>query len=248
MPSIASREDFITRSLNRISRNRASVNVTDAQIDDCVDKALDYYKKYHDDGTEIVHIPHQITQDNIDTQQIQLSEGIYDVLQILQFKGRGYDKLLYSYKYNMGTDYSFQSIDQQNLHSFFISGQTRSLVSYMFNPSTGFEFTRASRILRPTLNLGKDLKLDQYICLKVLMEIDPDVHRAIWNDQLLADLCSGYIMQLWGINLTKWDGQTLQTGTTIKAEEFKSLGKEMIEEAKEEIKEGFTGAMGIFVI
>ena len=42
------------------------INVSDDQIDDRVDEALQYFSQYHYDGVERMYLKYQITQDDID--------------------------------------------------------------------------------------------------------------------------------------------------------------------------------------
>ena len=42
------------------------INVSDDQVDDRVDEALQYFAQYHYDGVEKMYLKHKITQDTID--------------------------------------------------------------------------------------------------------------------------------------------------------------------------------------
>ena len=42
------------------------INVSDDQVDDRIDEALQYFAQYHYDGIEKMYLKHQITQDTID--------------------------------------------------------------------------------------------------------------------------------------------------------------------------------------
>ena len=42
------------------------INVSDAQVDDRIDEALQYFAQYHYDGVEKMYLKYKITQDDID--------------------------------------------------------------------------------------------------------------------------------------------------------------------------------------
>ena len=42
------------------------INVSDAQVDDRIDEALQYFAQYHYDGIEKMYLKYKITQDDID--------------------------------------------------------------------------------------------------------------------------------------------------------------------------------------
>ena len=58
------------------------INVSDAQVDDRIDEALQYFAQYHYDGVEKMYLKYKITQDDLDRarqtilqlQQIQKTE------------------------------------------------------------------------------------------------------------------------------------------------------------------------------
>ena len=48
------------------------INVSDDQVDDRIDEALQYFAQYHYDGIEKVYLKHQITQEDVDLTLIHI--------------------------------------------------------------------------------------------------------------------------------------------------------------------------------
>jgi hypothetical protein len=63
--SINSRADLIQYALNKLGAPVIKIEIADAQIQDRVDEALQFYQDFHYDGTERVYLKHQITGSQI---------------------------------------------------------------------------------------------------------------------------------------------------------------------------------------
>ena len=60
------RATFKDYCLRNLGFGVIDINVSDAQVDDRIDEALQYFAQYHYDGIEKMYLKYQITQDDID--------------------------------------------------------------------------------------------------------------------------------------------------------------------------------------
>ena len=66
MAKPASRQELIDYSLRQLGAPVLEINVSDEQVDDLVDDALQYFQERHFDGIERMYLKYQFTQGDID--------------------------------------------------------------------------------------------------------------------------------------------------------------------------------------
>lgn len=78
----STRTEFKEYCLRALGKPVIDINVADEQAEDRIDQALRFYYDYHFDGTSKTYYKHQITQDDIDNQYIDLPENIIGVVRV----------------------------------------------------------------------------------------------------------------------------------------------------------------------
>ena len=79
---INSRFEFVQYCLRKLGAPVIRINITEQQIDDRINDALDMFLQFHMDGSyRGVHV-HQITQEDIDAKKIILPENIMSVISV----------------------------------------------------------------------------------------------------------------------------------------------------------------------
>ena len=76
--TIRQRDDLQDYCLRRLGHPVIEINVSDDQIDDRIDDALQMYFEFHGDGQERRYIPVKITQQFIDDKSIKIDNVIAD--------------------------------------------------------------------------------------------------------------------------------------------------------------------------
>ena len=62
MAQPTTREQFKGWILRKLGAPVIDINVSDEQIDDRLDEAIDFWSDYHFNGSQLVYLKHQITQ------------------------------------------------------------------------------------------------------------------------------------------------------------------------------------------
>ncbi len=75
--AIASRQALIDYCLRQLGQDVIEINISEDQIEDRVDDALQFFQQYHFDGTEKVYLKHQVTGS-----QVVLSAGDASLFQV----------------------------------------------------------------------------------------------------------------------------------------------------------------------
>ncbi len=70
------REELINYVLRKLGAPVLEINVSDEQIDDLVDDALQYFNERHYDGVERMYLKYKISQDDIDRGRSSVNSGV----------------------------------------------------------------------------------------------------------------------------------------------------------------------------
>lgn len=76
MAKPASRQELIDYCLRKLGHPILEINLSDEQIDDLVDDALQYFNERHFDGVERMYLKYKITQDDIDRGKAKNTNGV----------------------------------------------------------------------------------------------------------------------------------------------------------------------------
>lgn len=76
MAKPTSRQQLIEYCLRKLGAPVLEINISDEQIDDLVDDALQYFHERHFDGVERMYLKYKITQDDIDRGKAKNTSGV----------------------------------------------------------------------------------------------------------------------------------------------------------------------------
>ena len=97
MPQPASREEFKDYILRKIGAPVIQVNVSEEQIEDRVDEAVSFWRDYHYNGSQIVYLKHELTQNDVDNGYIKLPPNILGISKVFDLnQNRNFVKFISS--------------------------------------------------------------------------------------------------------------------------------------------------------
>jgi|TARA_B110000908_G_C10261585_1_gene459663 hypothetical protein len=251
-----SRENLTDYCLRRLGYPVVEINVSDDQIDDRVDDALQMYFEYHSDGSHNLRIPLKITQYQIDRGRIDfddikadvaneltanplwgtLSDRIISVVQVFSINDSTSATNFMDFKYQMRlNDVADLSSGVGEMVYFEQMQQHLSMVDMKLTGSPQIIYLRRENVLfiEGDLKAGTrgDLKAGDYIMIDLfLAQRDDGSASTFYDDIFLKEFATALIKRQWGENLSKFDGVTLPGGVTIN-------GQRMIEEANTEVEQ-----------
>lgn len=212
------RDDFKAFCLRRLGAPVIEINVSDEQVDDCVDVALKYYYDYHFDGSEKVYYKHQITSEDKENKYITLPENIIGAVSVFPFGGAlgstSDDLFNIQYQIALNDLYSLTSV---SMVPYYMTMEHLALVQEMLVGKKPIRYSRHKDRLYIDTN-WKNAVEGQYLIVEAYEVIDPEVYPDVWGDRWLQNYCSTLIEETWGRNLTKFTGMTLPGGVQFNGE------------------------------
>jgi len=231
---IDTRQALIKYCLRKLGEPVIEVNVSEEQMEDCVDDALQVYREFHSDATYRTYWELQLTQEDIDNGYVAVPSSIIYVTKVFPRGGA------YGLVGAGGAMFPGQIGGVGNIAGA-IQGGTGGL-SYLYQMQSYAALIDMTIIGLPIVTFSrrqnrlylwgdnawaKKMPPGSWICCEVYNTFED---YQIWDDMFMKNFTTALIKQQWGQNMSKFDGMQLPGGVTIN-------GKSMLEEATVEIRE-----------
>ena len=237
------------------------INVSDDQVDDRIDEALQYFAQYHYDGIEKMYLKHKITQDTIDrcrtnattsaTDKVDSSvsasfeegknfipvpDSIVSVTNIFPFSNAQTNSMFdirYQLRLNDLYDFSSTSIIHYQM-----TMQQLDLLEHVLVGEVPIRFNQHQNRLYLDMD-WEQMPADEFIIIECYHKIDPATYTDIFDDIYLKRYATALIKKQWGANLSKFNGVATLGGVTMNGEQIYSQAIEEIQRLEEQIQLSF---------
>lgn len=219
MAQPASREEFKDYILRKIGAPVIQINVSDEQVEDRIDEAVSFWRDYHYNGSQLVYLKHQITQDDVDRGYITLPQNLLGIQKIFDLDtsistGSGIFNVQYQFVLNNLTDitgYSIQNYWMTMSHIEFLQEWLVGRPLIRYNKHVNKLYIDADK---SSWNVGS------YIVIEAYDIIDPDAYSDVWGDRWLQNYASVLVREQWGLNLTKFSNMQLVGGVSFNGDQI----------------------------
>lgn len=239
---IDSREEMINYGLRALGHPVIQVNVDDSQLHDRIDDALDLWWEYHNEGTELIFLHRQITQEDKDRGWIELPDNIQAVLEVVTTDGYGMNGIAtinnLSYQMFLTDMMGAQRLARSGLGEYYQTMTRLNTFNQTFTTRKRMSFNWHHH--RLTLQRDwTDIAVGSWMLLECYRIINPDENGASFNDRWLKKYIIAQFKKQWGDNLIKYGGAQLPGGVTINAEAIYNDGRADCEKLEEELKNDY---------
>lgn len=251
-----------TYCLRALGYGVIDINVSDDQVDDRLDEALQYFAQYHYDGIERMYLKHKITQTEIDRAKtdasvtatdkvdssitadwlegkgyIPIPDTIVSVVQVFPFDDSSTNNMFdirYQMRLNDLYDFSSTSIIHYQM--------TMQHIDYLSHILTGevpIRFNQHQNRLYLDMDWSNDVSADEYIIIECYRKLDPTTWTDIYDDIYLKRYATTLIKRQWGANLSKFNGVQMLGGVTMNGADIFSQAQEELQRLEEQIQLSF---------
>ena len=238
------------------------INVSDDQVDDRLDEALQYFAHYHYDGIEKMYLKYQVTAadiaraktndtstatDNADNSvttsfgegkgYIPMPSGIVSVLQIFPFDNTATNNMFdirYQLRLNDLYDFSSTSIVHYEM-----TMQHLDFLSHILVGEKPIRFNEHQNRLYIDMDWENDITEGEYLIIECYRKLDPATYPDIFDDIYLKRYATALIKQQWGANLSKFSGVAMLGGVTMNGEQIYSQAIEEQQRLEDQIQLSF---------
>lgn len=211
------REEFKLYIRSRLGEPIIELNVSEFQVDQAVDEALQYYRDYHYNGSTHVYYVHTLTAQDLQNRYFDVPDDLFGVTTIYDYSdqtGMGISTDIYSGAWQMNYDLIFnQGSLQGSFLSYYINKSYYDMINSLLIGMKKIRFNmHENRVYLDNTwtnyEAGKHLILDGYQVL------DPDTNPDVWSDRWLIRYAAAKLKRQWGENISKFDG-TLPGGQRL---------------------------------
>ena len=251
-----------TYCLRALGYGVIDINVSDDQVDDRLDEALQYFAQYHYDGIERMYLKHQITQTEIDRAKtdasvtatdkvdssitadwlegkgyIPIPDTVVSVIQVFPFDDSSTNNMFdirYQMRLNDLYDFSSTSIIHYQM--------TMQHIDYLSHILTGevpIRFNQHQNRLYLDMDWSNDVSADEYIIIECYRKLDPTTWTDIYDDIYIKRYATALIKRQWGANLSKFNGVQMLGGVTMNGADIFTQAQEELQRLEEQIQLSF---------
>jgi hypothetical protein len=233
MAQPTSREEFKDYILRKIGAPVIEINVSEEQVEDRVDEAVSFWRDYHYNGSQMVYLKHQITQNDKDNGYIALPQKLLGISKVFPFDtsistGTGMFNVQYQFVLNNMTD-----LTSYNLTHYYMTMQHIEFMQ---------EILVGKPMIRYNKNVNKlfiDSSIDHwsvgnYIIIEAYDIIDPDEYADVWSERWLQNYAAVLVREQWGLNLTKFTNMQLVGGVSFNGDQILQEARAEREKMEEE--------------
>jgi len=252
----SSKATLKTYCLRALGFGVIDINVSDDQIDDRVDEALQYFAQYHYDGVERMLLKYQVTAaditrsktdstttatDSVDSSItasfgegngfIPMPSSVISVLGIFPFSDSSTNNMFdvrYQLRLNDLYDFSSTSIIHYEM-----TMQHLDFLEHILVGEKPIRFNQHQNRLYIDMDWSNDITAGEYIIIECYRKIDPASYSDIFDDIHLKRYATALIKRQWGANLSKFSGVAMLGGVTMNGENIFSQAQEELEKLEE---------------
>ena len=240
------------------------INVSDDQVDDRLDEALQYFAQYHYDGIERMYLKHLITSDDVTRARsdasttatdtidssitatwkegknwIPVPNSVVSVVKVFPFTDTGGGSNMFDIRYQLRLndlfDFSSTSVIQYEL-----TMQNIDLLEHILVGETPIRFNQHQNRLYIDMDWENDVTADvDYIIIECYRKLDPTTYTDVYDDIYLKRYATTLLKKQWGANLSKFNGVTMLGGVTMNGEQLYTQALEEQNKLEEEIQLAF---------
>jgi len=237
------------------------INVSDDQVDDRVDEALQYFAQYHYDGVEKMYLKYKITEaditraranttttgtDTVDTSItssfeegnnfIPMPSAVVSVTNIFDFTN-AVEQNMFDIRYQLRLNDLYDFSSTSIIH-YQMTMQQLDLLSHVLVGEVPIRFNQHQNRLYLDMD-WEQMTADEYLIIECYRKIDPATYTDIFDDIYLKRYATALIKKQWGANLSKFNGVATLGGVTMNGEQIYSQAIEEIQRLEEQIQLSF---------
>jgi len=264
MAKPTTKQELIDHCLRKLGAPVLEVNVSEEQLDDCIDDAIQYFQERHFDGVERMYLKYKITQDDLDRGRANAPSGTGMVATTASPTSSSFSNTWYENSNYINVPDSVIGVEKVfKFDTSSISGGMFSIKYqlflndlYFFNSVELLQYQMTKRYLEDIdflLTTDKQIRFnkrqdrlyldidwgsqdkDQYLVLDCYRALDPSTFSGVYNDSFLKRYCTALIKKQWGQNLIKFKGVKLPGGIEFNGREIYQDGVEEVNSIRDQM-------------
>lgn len=219
------RETFKEYCLRKLGSPVIEINVSEEQVEDRIDEAMSFFRDYHYDGSQLVYLRHQLTEQELEQGYVDVPPRLLGVTRIFDLgasisTGSGMFNVTYQFVLN-----NLEDITGYNITNYYMAMQHLEFIQEILVGKPMIRYNR--HVDRLYIDIRKDtLRTGSFIIIEAYDIVDENEYADFWRDRWLQNYATVLIKEQWGSNLTKFEGMQLVGGVTFNGQQILSDARE----------------------
>ena len=255
MATITTRDNFKAYCLRRLGAPVIEINIDDAQVEDRIDDAIQYWQDYHFDGLQKFYYIKRITQTEITQKYINLTDvrdssnnslEIIGITRVFPITDSQVTVNMFDLRYQLRLHelYDFTSASYVN---YTMTQQHIRSLELMFSGEVPIRFQRHMQRLFIDWGWSYPNTTNTVVIAECYGSINPDVYTRVWNDRWMKEYTTALIKRTWGNNLKKFSGLMLPGGVTMNGDKIYEEAVAEIEKLEGEMQTEYGAPLEMFM-
>jgi len=259
------RQEFSEWCLRQLGKGVITINVSQQQVEDVVDKSVQWIQRVGIYGTHHAYYAHKLTKDDLNNGFFPLPNDVTHTIRAFALSGGLLGSPTYGGGISVpgfgvvmtpGSTWSFATTGSTALGSGYLS-YSMQLQQY-FSEMQAVSNTR-SRPVRFDRYLGRcyidaspdQFQIGQFVmveCYRAVNEDQSPMQNSFWSDDFLSRYCTASIKKIWAGNLSKFEGLQMPGNIQFNGKDLKAEAIEELKTLDEECFKGRFGSLPNFIV
>lgn len=227
------RHELIEQTKRRLGAPTIMINVTEEQLSDRLDDAIQFFQDWHYDGQQETYLKHTLTADDMTNEYITVDDDYIEIVHIYPItviSSINMFDVRYQFALNQMPEMGMASVIDYDLLK-----RHLNLLNDMLDPEPTINFNRHMNRVYIECNWGEEIREGDILLFKVYKKIDPEIYTDMYNDRWLKDYYEQLVKKQWGNNMKKFKDVQLPGGVTMAGQEMYDEAVEAITKMEEEM-------------
>lgn len=258
MAKPASRQELIDYALRQLGAPVLEINVSEEQLDDRLDDALQYFNERHFDGVEKMYLKYKFTQADIErgrsrgggyntgivttnassgigtfsweenSNYIEVPDTVIGVERVFKLDNRTITSNLFNVNYQLFLN-DIYWFSSTELLNYYVTKRYLEDIDWIVNPQRQIRFNKRQNRLYIDMSWDS-IVAGNYLIMECYRILDPNNFTGVYNDYFLKLYFTALVKKQWGQNLIKFQGVKLPGGIELN-------GRQIYDDAVRELEE-----------
>ena len=242
MAKPSTKQELIDHCLRKLGAPVLEINVSDEQLDDIVDDAIQYFNERHFDGVERMYLKYQITQDDIDRGKadppsdvgivsttasgggfsntwyensnfINCPDSVIGVEKVFKFDTSSISGGMFSIKYQLFLN-DLYFFNSVELLQYAMTKRYLEDIDFLLTTDKQIRFNKRQDRLYLDIDWSS-ITDGEFLVIDCFRTLDPNDYARVFNDSFLKRYFTALLKKQWGQNLIKFQGVKLPGGVEL---------------------------------
>ena len=238
--------------LKQLGDGVIQVNVSDEQVNQAINDAIQWFQEFCDEGHELIYLVHPIVDEDLNHNYFDLPDDIIGIREVF-YQGRYMNTTFLSDSFMINTSILYQYLYAPNSNLsdwYFTKLQLSEMKALMeaWNPIR-FNYT-TGRLYIDDPYITKINTPGKCIVINCFRALNPDEYPRLYNNMYLKRYATALVQKIYATNISKYSGIKLPGGTELDGATIYQRAMDEIDKLKEEVTQysSFPAPMRVSVI